>query len=49
MPVVDARPSHRDQTRMAIGIAVAGVIGTVMAGVVGPIILAILVGKIWGH
>ena len=49
MPVVDPRPSHRDQVRMATGIVVTGLIGAIMAGVVGPIVLAILIGKIWGH
>lgn len=34
---------------MALGVAVAAVVGTIMAGVVGPIILAIIVGEIWGH
>jgi len=34
---------------MALGVAVTAVVGIIMAGVVGPIILAIIVGEIWGH
>lgn len=49
MAVVDPKPTHRDQLRMALGVAVTAVVGIIMAGVVGPIILAIIVGEIWGH
>jgi len=47
--VIDPKPTHRDQLRMGIGIAVTAVVGIVMVGVVGPILLAIIVGEIWGH
>ena len=49
MAVVSPQRSKREQARMALEISVATVIVTIMVGVIGPIVLAILVGKIWGH
>ena len=49
MAVVEPRRSRRDQVRLAFAMAATIAIGVIMAGVVGPIILAILVGEIWGH
>lgn len=34
---------------MGLAMFATAVVGIVMAGVIGPIILAILVGEIWGH
>ncbi len=49
MAVVDPKPSSRDEVRMGLAMFATAVVGIVMAGVIGPIILAILVGEIWGH
>lgn len=48
MAVVAPSPSKHEQRQMALGMVIVTVIGTIMAGIVGPIIVAILVGKIWG-
>ncbi len=49
MAVVEPKRTNRDQAVLAFEIAVSVVIGVMGAGVVGPILLAIIVGKIWGH
>jgi hypothetical protein len=41
--------SNRDQNKLALEIAIFTVVGVLSAGVVGPIVLAIAIGKIWGH
>lgn len=48
MAVVEPKRSTRDQLRMGAGMVVGGLVGAIMVGVVGPIVLAILVGAIWG-
>lgn len=48
MAVVEPRRSGRDQLRLGGAIVVGGLVGAVMVGIVGPIVLAILVGAIWG-
>ncbi|MCK4176841.1 hypothetical protein ACFFRE_07910 [Aciditerrimonas ferrireducens] len=48
MAVVEPKPSRREQTKMALGMAAGGLIGAVLVGIVAPIVLAMLVGAIWG-
>lgn len=49
MAVVQPKRSSREQLRIGGAMVATGVVGFIMAGVVGPIILAVLVGVIWGH
>ncbi|GEM_PF-6695396 len=49
MAVVEPKPTRQEQRAMAVQIALAFVLGGILVGVVGPILVAIVVGKIWGH
>jgi len=49
MAVVAPKPTLSQQHQMALAITVMTITGVLVAGVIGPIILAIVVGKIWGH
>ena len=49
MAVVQPKPSRHQQRQWAIEYTVGTIVGTIMVGVVGPIVLAIIVGEIWGH
>lgn len=48
MAVVEPMRSDRDQLRMGVAMAAAGLIGAIMAGIVGPIVLAIIIGALGG-
>jgi len=47
--VVKPKPTTADVRLTLLKLVVGVIAGTLMAGVVGPIILAIIVGEIWGH
>lgn len=48
MAVVEPKRTTRDQLRLGGGMVIGGLVGAIMVGIVGPIVLAILVGAIWG-
>jgi hypothetical protein len=49
MAVVKAKPSRRQQRQWAIEYTVGTIVNVILIAVVGPIVLAIIVGEIWGH
>ncbi|HXW35239.1 MAG TPA: hypothetical protein VEJ87_11730 [Acidimicrobiales bacterium] len=49
MAVVKPKPTRKEQNVMALEMAVGTIVGVIFVGVVAPIILAIIVGELWGH
>ena len=49
MAVVPPRLSGRQQFMTGLQMMVGGLVGALAATIAGPIVLAFLVGKIWGH
>ena len=49
MAVVEAQKSEREQFMIGSKLFFGSLIGALAGTVVGPIVLAILIGKIWGH
>lgn len=48
MAVVEPMRTPRQQLRLGLSMVVGGLVVSVVAGVAGPIVLAILIGAIWG-
>jgi hypothetical protein len=49
MAIVKPKPTAADRRLTILKLVIGVIVGTISVGVIGPIILAILVGEIWGH
>jgi hypothetical protein len=49
MAVVEPLRSGREQFSEGLKLFIGGLVTALGAGIVGPIVLAIIVGEIWGH
>jgi hypothetical protein len=49
MAVVKPKPTKADTRLTILKLVIGVIVGAISVGVIGPIVLAIVVGEIWGH
>lgn len=49
MAVVKPKPTKADRRLVILKLVIGVIVGTISVGVIAPIVVAIIVGEVWGH